>query len=67
MGAIDEIDLSKLKEEVCRKIAQNRKWNQKFEELLKEIDKYKQNPSKEFKVDILNRCFKLNILPSKKR
>lgn len=70
MGAIDEIDLPKLKEEVCRKIAQNRKWNRKwnrkFEELLEEIDKYKQKPSEELKVNILNKCFKLNILPVKK-
>ncbi|MBA7513270.1 hypothetical protein ES705_05281 [subsurface metagenome] len=65
MGAVDEIDLAKLKEKVCRKIAQNRKWNRKFEELSKEIDKYKQKPSKELKVEILNRCCELNILPSK--
>ncbi len=60
---VDEIDLSRMKAQVCRKIAQNRKWNRKFEELLEDIAKYERKPIQELKVNILNKCFKLNILP----
>lgn len=67
IGAVDEINLSELKEEACRKIAQNQKWNRKFEELLKEIGRYKHKPSEELKVEILNKCYQLNILPGKKK
>jgi len=63
---INDIDLSKVKETISRKIDQNTKWNRKFDKLMKDIKEYERNHNKDLKIDILNRCIKLDILPELK-
>jgi len=67
-GLVDasEIDFGKIKNEVNRKIAQNRKWNRRFEQLMEEIDQYQGRPSRNLFVRIMDRCAELHVLPEYK-
>lgn len=60
---IDESTIKSLKDQLCRKITQNEKWNRKFAKLLNRIKEYQQKPNQELEMKILKECFFLNILP----
>jgi len=51
-----------MKQAVRRKIAQNQKWNRKFERLLHDIEDYEKRPGELTTVRILEQCASLHIL-----
>jgi len=61
-----EIDFGNIKNEINRKIAQNLKWNRKFEQLMEKIDQYQRRPNRDLFVRIMDQCAELHVLPEYK-
>ena len=61
-----KIDLTKIKNEVNRKINQNLKWNRRFEKLKKEIQQYERHPDQDLFIRIMDECDALRVLPEYK-
>lgn len=62
-GFAEKVDLTKMKDQINRKIVQNEKWDQQFRKLMYKIKEHEQRPDIKLKLEILDECVKLYILP----
>jgi len=59
---INQSTVKRLKEKIHSKIAQNKKWDRKFQKVMKYIVEFERKPSEEIGKRILDECFYLSIL-----